>query len=194
MPLPTHPSLLFRSLWVALAVIGLALSSQVTISMNPVPMTLQTLAVVLTGFLLGTRFGSLATFLWLGLGAAGAPVFAEGAGGLEHLTGPTAGYLWSFPFAAALAGIGANSGRKTVTWLFVFALAAHLIILAMGASWLAAKIGAQAALSKGVMPFLPGAALKSAVAAALFRLIRGLRRARDREAAPDQCRDGASSH
>ena len=67
--------------------------------MRPVSLTLQTLAVVLTGFLLGPGLGFVATAIWLALGALGLPFFAGGEGGIEHLTGPTAAYLLSFPFA-----------------------------------------------------------------------------------------------
>jgi len=165
--------LLTKLLWLALAVGGLALASQVEIPMRPVPITLQTLAVVLTGFLLGPRFGFTATAIWLVGGAAGLPLFAGGQGGLRHLTGPTAGYLWSFPIAAAVAGLGAEYGRPParIIWLFLTAIAAHLLILAAGGLWLSTKIGATAAMEKGVIPFLPGAVSKSVAAAILIEVI-----------------------
>ena len=181
---------------IAVAVIALWIASQIAVPLTPVPITLQTLAVVLTGFLLGSVLGFLAAVTWLILGALGLPFFAEGAGGIEHLTGPTSGYLWSFPFAAAVAGLGAQRDRRTTLWLFLLAISAHLITLGAGALWLGTRIGAEAALLKGVLPFLPGAALKSAVAAFLVscsRRLRGLRRVPDREAERGRYRDGASS-
>jgi biotin transport system substrate-specific component len=178
------------------AVVCLSLASQIAIPMKPVPITLQTFAVVLTGFLLGPAGGFVATLGWLMLGAIGLPVFAEGAGGLEHLGGPTAGYLCSFPFAAAVAGWGNAQRPNSTLRLFLVALLAHLLILCAGTFWLGTKIGAEAALLKGALPFLPGAALKSAAAALVVgwaRAFRGFRRVRDRAAAPDRSQGGASS-
>ena len=169
MPL-SLPSRNVRLLSIAIAVLGLALASQVEIPLEPVPLTLQTLAVVLTGFLLGPVLGFMATIVWLVLGAIGLPLFAGGEGGLEHLTGSTAGYLLSFPVAAAVAGLGAERAGPRAAWLFLAAIAAHVITLMLGGWWLSTKIGAQAALEKGVLPFLPGALLKSAAAAILMRL------------------------
>ena len=167
-------SLLLTKLFgLALAVAGLAFASQVEIPMQPVPLTLQTLAVVLTGFLLGPRLGFTATAIWLVGGAAGLPFFAGGESGIRHLTGPTGGYLMSFPFAAALAGWGAEQGGKRfgILRLFLTAIVAHLLILAAGGLWLSTKIGVAAAIEKGVIPFLPGAVLKSVAAAILIEVI-----------------------
>ena len=161
------------SLLVAIA--GVAVASQIEIPLGLVPITLQSFAVILVGFLLGSGLGFVAIAIWLAAGAAGLPVFADGEGGIGHLTGPTAGYLLAFPFAAALAGYGVRKTtgqRNAGVGLFLLAIAAHAIILAAGAWWLSTKIGAAAALKNGVIPFLPGAALKSAVAAMLIVLIR----------------------
>src|SRR5205807_10465889 len=84
-----------------------ALCAQVSfhLPITPVPVTLQTLAVVLTGAALGSRRGGLAMLVYLAEGAAGLPVFAGGSGGLIHLLGFTAGYLWSYPIAAFVVGL-----------------------------------------------------------------------------------------
>lgn len=71
---------------------------------GPVPITLQTFAVLLSGAVLGMRRGFLAVLLYVGAGTAGLPVFSGGAAGLAVLTGPTAGYIVGFPLAAALCG------------------------------------------------------------------------------------------
>jgi len=71
---------------------------------GPVPVTLQTFAVLLSGAVLGMRRGFLAVLLYVGAGAAGLPIFSGGAAGLAVLTGPSAGYLVGFPLAAALCG------------------------------------------------------------------------------------------
>ena len=71
---------------------------------GPVPITLQTFAVLLSGAVLGSRRGFLAVLLYVVAGAAGLPIFSGGAAGLAVLTGPTAGYLVGFPLAAGLCG------------------------------------------------------------------------------------------
>ena len=82
----------------------MTVSSYLVVPMVPVPITMQTLAVTTIGTIYGPRLGFLTIVFWLGLGAIGLPVFAGGGGGWEHLTGPTAGYLIAFPFAAAVTG------------------------------------------------------------------------------------------
>ena len=72
---------------------------------GPVPITLQTFGVLLSGAVLGARRGFLAVLLYLAIGAAGLPVYSAGAGGLGTFSGPTSGYLASFPFAAAVTGL-----------------------------------------------------------------------------------------
>lgn len=81
-----------------------AVLSLLAIPIGPVPITLQTLAVILAGTILGPVRGFAAVLLWIVVGLIGLPVFAGGTGGLAVLAGPTVGYLLSFPFAAALAG------------------------------------------------------------------------------------------
>lgn len=94
---------------------------------GPVPITLQTFAVLLCGAVLGARRGFLAALLYLAVGAAGLPVFAGGAGGLGVLAGPSAGYLVSYPLAAGLCGLLVQRfprrvlGRGTL-WVFAAAM------------------------------------------------------------------------
>ena len=159
-----------RLLGFTVAVAGLSLASQAEIPLEPVPLTLQSLAVVLTGILLGPLLGFAATAAWLAGGAAGLPLFAGGEGGIGHLAGPTAGYLLSFPLAAALAG-GLAGPASPMLRLFLAGIAAHSLILAVGGAWLSTLIGAGPAAERGVLPFIPGALLKSAIAAAMIRLI-----------------------
>lgn len=145
-------------------VLLIALSAQVAVPMVPVPMTMQTFAVLLAGAWLGPWRGAGVILLYLTAGAAGLPVFSEGGSGVDALTGPTAGYLWSFPVAAALGGWAARKDwlrpwprGVAVLW------GLHLFILAVGAAWVARLIGAEAAVRDGVLPFLIGAGVKSAL-------------------------------
>ncbi len=156
----------FRLLIVLLAAAGLGLASQFEIPFEPVPVTLQSLAVILIGFWLGPVGASAATAIWLAAGALGLPLFAGGEGGIEHLGGATAGYLLAFPLAAALAGYFRGQSRGFVR-LFLAAIAAHALILTLGGSWLALQIGPGAAMDKGVSPFILGSVIKSAIAAVL---------------------------
>src|SRR2546423_15054523 len=108
-----------------------AVSAQVVIPIGPVPITGQTFAVLLTGALLGSRLGALAMIAYLIEGASGLPFFALGHFGLQHLAGPTAGYLWSFPAAAFVTGFLAESGwdKRFVTAAAAMALGSLVILL-----------------------------------------------------------------
>ncbi len=154
----------------------IALGARLAVPMVPVPMTMQTFAVLLAGAVLGPWRGAAAVLLYLAVAAAGLPVLSDGASGLASFTGPTAGYLFAFPLGAALAGWAAASG-----WLvrplkgFALLCAAHLLILVLGTAWLATRIGPAMAVSAGFTPFLAGAAVKSALVLIAERPLRGLK-------------------
>ena len=148
----------------------LALASQIAVPMVPVPITMQTFALTMIGVLYGWRLGALTVLAWLGEAMMGLPVLANGGGGLAPFVGPTAGYLVAFPIIAALAGYLANKGwtGTHVVKSFLAHLAANLLCLCIGGAWLGYLIGAEKGLSLGVTPFILGAVLKSALAAALL--------------------------
>jgi biotin transport system substrate-specific component len=109
------------------------------------------------------------TWVQILAGAAGLPTFAGGARGWARLTGPTAGYLAGFLVAAWIAGELARRGRdRQLRPAFVSQLAGHAVILLCGAAWLARAGDLTGALATGVVPFLPGAALKAAGGALLL--------------------------
>ena len=140
----------------------IALCAQVAVPMVPVPMTLQTFAVLLAGAVLGGGWGAAAVLLYLTLAALGLPVLAEGGSGLDRFTGPTAGYLFAFPLAALIAGeLSRRPLIRSPAAETALMLAAHLLILALGAAWLATSLGLRDALANGFTPFLIGAAVKS---------------------------------
>ena len=149
----------------AAAVAILAAASQAAIPIGPVPITMQTLAVTLAGALLGARWGTFAILVWLTLAALGLPLLAEGAGGIEAFSGPTAGYLFAFPAAAAVVGLLSESGWNGAHPARAFAamLVGNAICLLLGWAWLALNIGPVTAWEAGVRPFLPGALVKSAL-------------------------------
>ncbi|THV16476.1 biotin transporter BioY [Rhizobium rhizophilum] len=148
----------------------LALASQISVPMVPVPITLQTFAITMIGVLYGWRLGALTVLAWLGEAMMGLPVLAGGSGGLAPFVGPTAGYLVSFPIIAALAGYLAEKGwtGERMVKSFVAHLSANILCLVIGGAWLAWLIGAEKGLALGVTPFILGAVLKSALAAALL--------------------------
>src|SRR5438105_10035840 len=135
----------------ASAIIAIAAQIAITIPFTPVPLTLQPLAVVLVGIVLGARRGAAAAVLYLLEGIAGLPVFAQGHGGALWLLGPTAGYLYSYPAAAWLAGWFSERGwGSTVLRSVAGMLAALALIYAGGWAWLAALTSPRAALVAGV--------------------------------------------
>ena len=158
----------------------MAIGARLSAPMVPVPMTMQTWAVLLAGVVLGSRWGVAAALLYLGLALAGLPVLSDGAAGPEPFTGPTAGYLIAFPLTAGLAGVLAERGRlrrvvPATVWLFGL----HLGVLALGTAWLAGPLGVPAAVAAGFTPFLVGAAVKSllvVLAARALAAVPGLRR------------------
>jgi biotin transport system substrate-specific component len=158
----------------------LAASAWIEVPMVPVPMTMQTFAVVLIGAVYGWRLGGATVAAYLAEGAVGLPVFAGGAAGAAHLIGPTGGYLFAFVAVAALVGWCAERGLAgNAVSAFAVMVAGHLAILALGVSWLAALAGMelQQAVAVGATPFLFGMVLKSALAAACLRLLARPRRA-----------------
>lgn len=156
-----------------------ALSAYVAVPIpgTQVPVTLQTLVVILSGALLGPGLGAAAQATYLTAGMLGAPVFSGGAAGLGWLFGPTGGYLLAFPAAAAvvgvLAGRGGTGGVLAAARLGVALLAGVFLIFAGGAAQLAILTGdAAAAIRLGVVPFLVGEAAKLLAALAIAARLR----------------------
>ena len=137
---------------------------------TPVPITGQTFGVLLVGMLLGPKRGTLSLLLYLAEGAAGFPVFQSGTSGIARFLGPTAGYLWSYPFAAALMGALVERGwDRSVLRTAAAMLLGGFLILAMGTLWLAHCVGdLRMAFLQGCAPFLFGDIVKTTFAAALL--------------------------
>jgi biotin transport system substrate-specific component len=191
---------------VALLLVAVGLltgSAWISVPFYPVPLTMQTLAVLLIGGLLGPTMGASAVAAYLALGVAGAPVFHNGLAGPAVVAGPTGGYLIGFIAAAFFMGLavkwagrmgsGAVQGRdhgeevsdarevSLTGWtslliLILGAVAASVAIYAIGIPWLAMFTGGglRTTLSVGVVPFLLGDLLKGAVAIGVLRLGGGL--------------------
>lgn len=149
-----------------------ALVAQVEIPLRPVPVTLQTLAVLLVGAALGWKRGAASLMTYLLAGAAGLPVFAGGSAGLAKFAGPTGGYLLSYVFAAALVGwlVQRYALDRKPAGAALAMLAASSVIYGLGLTWLGLVTGlkGQALLTAGLTPFLVGDALKIGLAALLL--------------------------
>ncbi len=162
--------------WMALCAALTAAGAFVHIPMGPVPISLQTMFVLLAGFLLGPWRGALAILLYVAAGLLGLPVFAGGRSGLAVLFGPTGGYLLGFVTCALLGGLatqraGADASTRTSYvpgwWrLLLFGALGFASVYALGVPRLAMlmEAGLGKAFSVGMLPFLPGDVVKLAAA------------------------------
>ena len=153
-----------------------AIAAQLAVPLWPVPITGQTLAVILVGLSLGAVRGGLSMVLYAVLGIVGLPVFSDTSSGWNVIVGPTGGYIIGFIFAAILTGWLAQRtwDRK---WLsaFVATLAGTVVTFVVGLPWLAAYLGAvgapndlQSVLVAGFYPFIIGGLIKAALGAGII--------------------------
>jgi len=162
-----------------LAALLIAVSAQFSFPLpaTDIPQTAQTIAVLVSGSLLGPLRGAIAVVLYLLLGLVGLPVYSEGASGWTTLVGASAGYFAGFVLAAALTGYLRRALHKDVLWLLSMQmLAGHCLILVTGWLWLATSQGISEAFQAGVTPFIYGALVKSALGALLVMAYKKLAR------------------
>ena len=162
-----------RALAVVLGAVLVAIAAQVSIPLpgTPVPMTLQPMAVLLVGGLLGARLGALSMILYLAMGAAGLPVFTPTVPlfGVARLLGPTGGYLLAYPVAAWATGLlvtpGRGPGVSPPWWTTVLGVVSGLLLIHLGGlAQLAILTGDLSAAARfGTVPFLLGDLLKLAI-------------------------------
>lgn len=134
-----------------------------------VPLTLGSFAAILAGLILGPREGTAATALYLALGAVGLPVFSGYRGGVGHLLGPTGGFLIGFLVLTFFSGLFRE--RK---WRFSGVIAGEILLYLVGTVWfmVSAKAEFTQALLVCCLPFLPGDAVKCALALLIYRAFR----------------------
>ena len=167
---------LFRTFFLILAgSLLLTLSAKIQVPFYPVPMTLQTLVVLLIGASFGWRMGFATVLAYLAQGAMGLPVFAgtpEKGLGLLYMAGPTGGYLVGFALAAGLTGWLAERGLdRSVIGTAIAMIAGNLVIYVFGLAWLANFVGFEKAVTLGVIPFLFGDLVKIMLATASLPVI-----------------------
>lgn len=167
----TQDKLLVQAFWIVTFSVVTAVAAivgKIALPFTPIPLTLQTLFVLLAGAVLGKRNGAIAMFLYLVYGASGLPVFAGGAAGFAHLIGPTGGFLIAFPITAFLTGylIEKKSGYFwTMLWMFV----ATIPVFIVGTIQLQAYGVDGNLLQAAIIPFIPGDILKVIAAATLYK-------------------------
>ena len=160
---------------VAFGVCLLTLSAKLQVPFWPVPMTMQTLVVLMLGMAYGPRLGAGTVLAYLLVGAAGLPVFAgtpERGIGLAYMMGPTGGFLMGFVLAAWITGALAERGwDRSVPWCAAAMLAGTVVIFVLGLAALIPITGLSRAIETGLVPFLASSALKIALGAVAMPVI-----------------------
>lgn len=162
-----------RAVKVAAVVFGsllIAAATQIEVPFIPVPMTMQTFAVLLVGLLFGARLGAAAVIVYLGEAALGLPVLSGAANMAMLFAKPsTVGYLVGFVGAAYVAGLIAERTAGRLWGTVAAALAGEVVLMALGVAFLAYLIGSEKAVTFGFLPFVLGDALKIVLAVAVAR-------------------------
>ncbi len=183
LPAPALPRVLRDAMLVLAGSAIVAASARLTIPLEPVPVTGQTFGVLVVAMALGSRLGTLALAAYLIEGLAGLPVFAGGASGPGAIAGPSGGYLIGYLPAAWLIGRLAERGwDRTVGRTALAMLAGNVALYVPGLLWLgwhlsglpAEELGdhsfVMVVLWAGLLPFIPGDAIKLALAAVVMPL------------------------
>lgn len=149
----------------------LALSAHIKVPFYPVPVTMQTMLVLMIGMAFGPRLGFATIMAYLAQGAMGLPVFAGGAG-LAYMAGPTGGYLFGFAVAAIVTGLLAEKGwGKSVGSTALAMVIGNIVIYAFGVTYLSSIVGGfDKAIQFGLAPFIYGDLLKIVIATAALPL------------------------
>jgi biotin transport system substrate-specific component len=152
---------------------GLGAYIRVYTPLSPVPFTAQVFFVLLSGAVLGSRWGGASQMIYVVLGAAGVPWYAGGNSGLDYVAGATGGYLVGFILAAALVGLMVERRPRSIVTIVPVMVAGVLVIYAVGATWLGVFLGVSAseAIALGVAPFLLLDIVKSVLAAGAARVV-----------------------
>ena len=175
----TNNNRTFRLVLTAMFAAILAVASWISVPLpfTPVPINLATLAVTLTGALLGSRYGSLSVIIYLLLGAVGVPVFAGFTGGLGHIAGPTGGYIVGYLTSVFICGLVIElTGKDDVKW-WTTAIAAVLGTFScyvLGTIWFIVLTNntLAASMTMCVLPFLPGEVFKLVAASVIVPVLK----------------------
>lgn len=170
MPIEKLRMIVLASLMAALTAVG----AYIHVPIGPVPIVLSTLFVLLSGLLLGSKWGFVSMAIYLIAGAMGIPVFAGGKGGVVHFLGPTGGYLFGYMIASWITGLMTERSPVLLILDILAVIIGSIVIYALGVPWL--KIITHMSWSKtlmvGVIPFLIGDAIKAIAAIILAKALR----------------------
>jgi len=149
----------------------ITISAKIQVPFWPVPMTMQTFAVLIIAMAYGWKLSVITLALYLIEGAMGIPVFAKG-GGYTYLIGPTSGYLYGMLIASGVVGFFGDKGygKNILTCLIPLCLGS-IIIFVLGVGYLASLIGLEKAIQGGLLPFIPSEFFKIALAAILIPML-----------------------
>jgi biotin transport system substrate-specific component len=168
----TLPKFILKVIGVGIFVFLTAIGAYIRVPLffTPVPLTMQTLFVVLSGALLKWKYGSISQGLYVILGIAGLPIFAGGASGIGVIFGPTGGYLISFIIASFILGVILERNKYSLLGLIIIFTSVMLFILTFGSLWIMIfmRVNMGQAFILGFAPFLIGGILKSLLAATVY--------------------------
>lgn len=160
---------------IALCTAVIAIMAQISIPMPlGVPMTMQTFAITLAAVVLGSKKGGISTLIYVLMGAVGIPVYAGFAGGFQHIVGPTGGFIISFPVMAFIIGLGVDKFRNVKGGFLICLILGTLINYVIGVLMfcLLTQSPVSVGISACVLPFIPTAIIKAALASILGLKIR----------------------
>ena len=148
-------------------------TSQLSIPLEPVPITLQTFGVLLLGLIFERKTAIKSMALYLSLGAMGAPVFANFAGGITRFAGPTGGYLIGFLVCVmVMTTLRQRLKNDHFIAIAINALVGTFVIMSFGVAWLSVLIGFKPAIYAGLMPFIVPGIIKALLLALVVRFLR----------------------
>jgi len=163
--------MVYTALFAALTAVG----AYIIVPLPLIPITGQTVFVLLAGALLGKAAGAFSQVVYLLMGLLGFPVFSGGRAGFGVILGPTGGYLWGFILAAFIVGMIVERNKSASNWVLIVAfLFGEAMIFTCGILQLAlvAKMSFTKAITVGFLPFLPGEMLKVVLALGATKVIR----------------------
>lgn len=160
-------------LQIMLAVGLLFVCSQITIPIQPVPITMQTIAVLFIGLFFSRSNACISLLTYLSLGAAGLPVFANFKSGIMFFAGPTAGYLVGFLLAVyVMTSLKSKISQNLVIEQFILCILGNLVIMGLGWFWLSRFLGDEIkAFELGVKPFIIPGVVKSLILVGIVRVV-----------------------
>ncbi len=170
------------TVYTALFVALIACGAFIAIPIGPVPIVLQNMFVLLAALILGPAWGLACVGIYLLIGLAGLPVFAGGTAGVGKLFGPTGGYLLGYLPTVYVTAVISKAMKRTMPGDIIAMVTGSIILYAAGVPWLkyAFAMSWDKAMAVGMLPFLPGNAVKIIAAALIAKKIRPLIHSRNR--------------